>query len=153
MLAAYSAWGSRWKIINCMNQLRSAAHPRVESRKARYTSDLQLEGIVGDFLTSVCRSMAYLRLICLKPWCFSLAIVNDPDCLCMAKIMSPFNHARCSGLWGHCGKSSNPENRHLPNILSPVDNPNNVPVSNPFRWGYFGLEPDESVAFCKDSTR
>lgn len=124
-----------------------------KSRKACYRSDLQFEGIVGDFVMSASGSKAYLSLICLKPWCFSLAIVNDPDWLCTAKFMSPFNHARCSGLWGHCGKSSNPENRHLPNILSPADNPNNVPVSNPFWWGFFGLEPDESFASCMDSTR
>lgn len=70
MSAAYSTQGSSWEIIKCMNTT-DAARSSV-SRKAHYTFDLWCE-----FLKFISVTMAHSRVICLKPWCFSMASVTQ----------------------------------------------------------------------------
>lgn len=73
---------------------------------------------------------------CLLSWLFLWPILSDLSealmfftCLCKwptvslcSWTLSPFSYRSAQG-WGHCGKPSNPENRHLPDIFSPADNP------------------------------
>lgn len=73
MSAAYSTQGSSWEIET------DAARSSV-SRKAHYTFDLWCE-----FLKFISVTMAHSRVICRKPWCFSIASVSDPEFFCPAK--------------------------------------------------------------------
>lgn len=145
MSAACSTWGSSWEIIKCVNQRRSRwSYPDTArssmNRKAQLPFDLQLQGIVVGGGSAFPRGPIQLR-----PWCFSLAVVSDPQPLCAAKPRVHSTMWNAQGCEVTVGSHLTQKTGICQTFFHQQTIPKNVPVSNQFRWGHFGWESDELV--------